>query len=95
MAAHRSGAIGRGRWFEPTAGYDETHRTVLPFARYAGIAFDDAPTRSGDRSGCDRLYSERLQHGRKFGDCVIVNPFSKRLANECGGRTVAAITRNQ
>ena len=26
-------------------------------------------------AGCDRLYSEDLQHGRSFGDCVVVNPF--------------------
>jgi predicted nucleic acid-binding protein len=25
--------------------------------------------------GCDRLYSEDLQHGRRFGDCAVVNPF--------------------
>jgi predicted nucleic acid-binding protein len=25
--------------------------------------------------GCDRLYGEGLQHGRRFGDCVVVNPF--------------------
>jgi predicted nucleic acid-binding protein len=26
-------------------------------------------------AGCDRLYSEDLQHGRRFGDCVVLNPF--------------------
>lgn len=66
-----------GRWFEPIRPLTiETHRTALPFARYAGIAFYDALILAAAiEAGCDRLYSEDLQHGRKFGDCVIVNPF--------------------
>jgi len=24
---------------------------------------------------CEALYSEDFQHGRRFGDCTIVNPF--------------------
>jgi predicted nucleic acid-binding protein len=27
------------------------------------------------QSGCDVLYSEDLQHGRRFGDLVVQNPF--------------------
>jgi len=26
--------------------------------------------------GCKRIFSEDLQHGRKFGDLVVVNPFA-------------------
>jgi predicted nucleic acid-binding protein len=28
-------------------------------------------------AGCDTLFTEDLQHGRKFGDLTIVNPFTE------------------
>jgi predicted nucleic acid-binding protein len=65
------------RWFETIRPVTlETHRTALPFARFAGIGIYDALiVAAAIEAGCDRLYSEDLQHGRRFGDCVVVNPF--------------------
>ncbi len=65
------------RWFETIRPVTlETHRTALPFARFAGIGIYDALiVAAAIESGCDQLYSEGLQHGRSFGDCVVVNPF--------------------
>jgi predicted nucleic acid-binding protein len=65
------------RWFETIRPLTlETHRTALPFARFAGIGIYDALiVAAAIESGCDRLYSEDLQHGRSFGDCVVLNPF--------------------
>jgi predicted nucleic acid-binding protein len=65
------------RWFETIRPVTlETHRTALAFARFAGIGIYDALiVAAAIEAGCDRLYSEDLQHGRRFGDCVVVNPF--------------------
>jgi predicted nucleic acid-binding protein len=65
------------RWFETIRPLTlETHRTAFPFARDAGIGFYDALiVAAAIEAGCDRLYSEDLQHGRSFGECVVVNPF--------------------
>ena len=67
------------RWFEMIRPLTiETHRTALLFARFAGIGIYDALiVAAAMEAGCDRLYSEDLQHGRRFGDCVVVNPFVK------------------
>jgi predicted nucleic acid-binding protein len=55
----------------------ETHRMALTFARFAGIGIYDALIiAAAIEAGCDRLYSEDLQHGRSLGDCVVVNPFA-------------------
>jgi predicted nucleic acid-binding protein len=66
------------RWFEAIRPLTlETHRMALPFVRVAGIGIYDALiVAAAIEAGCDRLYSEDLQHGRSFGDCVIVNPFA-------------------
>jgi predicted nucleic acid-binding protein len=54
----------------------ETHAAALAFARDHGLAFYDALIlASASDSGCDTLYSEDLQHGRSFGNLVVVNPF--------------------
>ena len=54
----------------------ETHRAALPFARFAGIGIYDALiVAAAIEAGCDRLLSEDLQHGRRFGDLVVQNPF--------------------
>jgi len=37
--------------------------------------FDSLIVSAAIQSGCDRLYSEDLQHGQKFGSVQIVNPF--------------------
>ena len=43
----------------------------------AAIAFWDAlVVQAGINAGCDRLYSEDLNAGQRFGGMAIVNPFS-------------------
>ena len=65
------------RWFRTIRPLTlETHRAALPFARFAGIGIYDALiVAAAIEAGCDRLLSEDLQHGRRFGDCAVVNPF--------------------
>ena len=56
----------------------DVHRAGLTLCRDHRIAFCDALiVAAAIEAGCDRLFSEDLQHGRKFGDCVVVNPFLK------------------
>lgn len=53
-----------------------TSRAALAFARDHGFAFYDALIiASAIEAGCDTLYSEDLQHGRRFDRLAIVNPF--------------------
>ena len=52
------------------------HRAGLTLCRDHRIAFYDALiVAAAMEVGCHRLLSEDLQHGRRFGDCEIVNPF--------------------
>jgi predicted nucleic acid-binding protein len=37
--------------------------------------FDALIVEAAIRSGCDRLFSEDLSHGRKFGSLTVCNPF--------------------
>lgn len=37
--------------------------------------FDALIVEAAIRSGCERLYSEDLNHGRKFGRLTVQNPF--------------------
>jgi predicted nucleic acid-binding protein len=54
----------------------ETHAAAVALARDHSLAFYDALIlASAIDAGCDTLYSEDFQHGRRFGDCLIVNPF--------------------
>jgi predicted nucleic acid-binding protein len=53
-----------------------THDIAVSLAKDHGLDIYDALiVASAIEAGCDHLYSEDLQHGRRFGDCVIVNPF--------------------
>lgn len=53
-----------------------TNRSALALARAHGFPFYDALiVASAIEAGCDTLYSEDLQHGRRFGQLAIVNPF--------------------
>ncbi len=55
----------------------ETHRAALTLARDHGLSFYDALiVASAQEAGCGTLYSEDLQHGRKFAGLAIVNPFT-------------------
>jgi predicted nucleic acid-binding protein len=54
----------------------DLHRAGLALCPDHRVAFYDALiVAAAIEAGCDRLYSEDLQHGRRFGDCVVVNPF--------------------
>jgi len=45
--------------------------------RLDSVSFWDAVViRAAEQAGCERLYSEDLQDGRKFGSTRVVNPFS-------------------
>jgi predicted nucleic acid-binding protein len=53
-----------------------THAAAVAFARHDSLAFYDALILAAAiEAGCDTLYSEDFQHGRRFGECTIVNPF--------------------
>ncbi len=64
-------------WFETIPPLTlVTHRAAIALARDSGIGIYDALiVTAAIEAGCDRLYSEDLQDGQKFGDCVVVNPF--------------------
>ena len=50
--------------------------SALNYARAHGVAFYDALIlAAATEAGCECLYSEDFQHGRRFGDCRVVNPF--------------------
>jgi predicted nucleic acid-binding protein len=53
-----------------------THDAALALARDHGLAFYDALiVASAIEAGCDTLFTEDMQHDRKFGSLAIVNPF--------------------
>lgn len=55
----------------------ETHAAGLALARDHGLSFYDALiVATALEAGCDTLYSEDLQDGRRFPGLVIVNPFA-------------------
>lgn len=53
-----------------------THQTAVGLSRDHNIAFYDALiVAAALEAGCDTLFTEDMQHGRKFGRLTIVNPF--------------------
>jgi predicted nucleic acid-binding protein len=53
-----------------------TNRTAVALARDHVLHFYDALiVASAIEAGCDTLFSEDLQHGRRFGGLRIVDPF--------------------
>ena len=55
----------------------ETHAAALALARDHGLNFYDALiVSSALEAGCDTLYSEDLQDGRRFQPLTIINPFA-------------------
>ena len=53
-----------------------THEAALALARDHSLAFYDALiVATALEAGCDTLFTEDMQHGRKFGSLTIVNPF--------------------
>lgn len=58
-----------------------THEAALALARDHSLAFYDALiVAAALEAGCDTLFIEDMQHGRKFGDLTIVNPFLESAA---------------
>lgn len=54
----------------------ETHAIAIALSSNDGLSFYDALiVAAALEAGCDKLYSEDLQQGRKFGELVIINPF--------------------
>jgi predicted nucleic acid-binding protein len=59
----------------------DTHTCAVSFARDHGLSIYDALiVAAAIEAGCDTLFTEDLQHGRKFGGLTIVNPFTKSAA---------------
>jgi predicted nucleic acid-binding protein len=53
---------------------------AIDLQRHAKLSFWDAlVVQAAITAGCDRLYSEDLNAGQRFGDLVIVNPFAAAL----------------
>ena len=53
-----------------------THDAALALARDHGLSIYDALiVASAIEAGCDTLFTEDMQHGRKFGHLTVVNPF--------------------
>jgi predicted nucleic acid-binding protein len=53
-----------------------THEFAVSLARHDGFDIYDALILAAAlEAGCETLYSEDLQHGRRFGDLTVVNPF--------------------
>jgi predicted nucleic acid-binding protein len=53
-----------------------THAGAVALAREHGLPFYDALiVTAALEAGCDTLFSEDMQHGRKFGSLSVVNPF--------------------
>ncbi len=54
----------------------ELHASALALSRDHGFSFYDALiVAAAIEAGCDRLYSEDMQHGRAIGGVSILNPF--------------------
>jgi predicted nucleic acid-binding protein len=52
---------------------------AIALQQKSSISFWDAlVVQAGVASGCERLYSEDLNAGQRFGEMVIVNPFAAR-----------------
>jgi predicted nucleic acid-binding protein len=53
-----------------------THAAAVAVARDHSLAFYDALILAAAiEAGCETLFSEDFQPGRRFGECTIVNPF--------------------
>ena len=54
----------------------DLHRAARTLAEDSRLSFYDALiVAAAIEAGCDTLYTEDMQHGRKFGGLTIVNPF--------------------
>lgn len=54
----------------------ETHAAAVALARDHSLVFYDALILAAAiEAGCETLYSEDFQHGQRFGELRVVNPF--------------------
>lgn len=59
----------------------DTHACAVLLAREHGLPFYDALiVAAAIEAGCDTLFTEDLQHGRKFDSLTIANPFTESPA---------------
>jgi predicted nucleic acid-binding protein len=65
-----------GRLWQHVPSLDFYYRAVELFERDTLSFYDALIIQAALDLGCHKLYSEDLQSGRKFGNLVIVNPFS-------------------
>ncbi|HUD06590.1 MAG TPA: PIN domain-containing protein [Candidatus Saccharimonadales bacterium] len=65
------------RLWQHVPSLDFYYRAVELFERDSLSFYDALIVQAAIDLGCDRLYSEDLQSGRKFGNLTIVNPFSQ------------------
>ena len=79
---HLDGAAARAR-VEVYLGFDVVTITpalllaAVDLNRLDSVSFWDAlVVRAAEQAGCDTLYSEDLQAGRRFGALRVVNPFA-------------------
>jgi predicted nucleic acid-binding protein len=69
-------AVIRVRFSSPAPLTLETHSAAVALARDHSVAFYDALILAAAlEAGCETLYSEDFQHGRRFGDLTVINPF--------------------
>ncbi len=72
----RAVSVIRARFADVVPLTADIHASALGLARAHGLSFYDALiVAAAQEAGCDTLYTEDMQHGRKFGGLVIVNPF--------------------
>jgi predicted nucleic acid-binding protein len=65
-----------GKADPPLALTLDLHTAARALAEDHRLSFYDALiVASAIEAGCDIVYSEDMQHGRKFGSLTIVNPF--------------------
>lgn len=56
-----------------------THAAAIALARDHDLSIYDALiVAAAQEAGCDTLFTEDMQHGRRFGSLAIVNPFIER-----------------
>ncbi len=69
-------AVIRVRFSSPAPLTLEIHSAAVALARDHSLAFYDALILAAAlEAGCETLYSEDFQPGRRFGDLTVINPF--------------------
>ena len=76
LAADWIDSLGADRAEDRAEMLAHHYGAALEFARDHNVAFYDALILAAAiEAGCETLFSEDFQHGRRLGDCTIVNPF--------------------